>query len=89
MFPIMRTTISSDGRVTLPNSVLKRLGIQAGDELDIAVASDRLVLTRPGSCGIGFRQGTSAISGLPVLEARKGVAELTTAQVAELSIGGP
>jgi AbrB family looped-hinge helix DNA binding protein len=43
----MQTRVSTKGQVVLPIAVRQRLGIRAGDQLDIAVDKDRIVLTAP------------------------------------------
>jgi antitoxin PrlF len=38
------TTLTTKGQMTLPKSVRERLGLQAGDKLDVAVEGRRIVL---------------------------------------------
>lgn len=42
----MRTKVSTKGQIVLPGPIRRRLGLRAGDPLDIAIEKDRIVLTR-------------------------------------------
>ena len=42
----MQTRVSTKGQIVLPQALRRRLGIRAGDPLDIAVEKDRIVLTQ-------------------------------------------
>lgn len=46
------TTLTSKGQLTLPKFVRERLGLAAGDRLDVAVDGQRIVLT-PKALHIG------------------------------------
>jgi len=41
----MQTRVSTKGQVVLPGPIRRKLGIRAGDRLDIAIEKDRIVLT--------------------------------------------
>jgi AbrB family looped-hinge helix DNA binding protein len=43
----MQTRVSSKGQVVLPVALRQRLGIRAGDALDISIEQDRIVLKPP------------------------------------------
>jgi len=42
----METKVSTKGQVVLPGPVRRRLGIQAGDRLDVSVEQERIVLSK-------------------------------------------
>ena len=42
----METKVSTKGQVVLPGPVRRRLGIRAGDRLDVSVDAERIVLTK-------------------------------------------
>jgi antitoxin PrlF len=42
--PTSFATLTSKGQMTLPKSVRERLGLKAGDKLEVAVADQRIVL---------------------------------------------
>lgn len=80
----MKTKMSSKGQIVLSASVRRRLALVPGTEMEVVVEGDRLVLTPRRSGGPRFRQGTSAASGLPVLDVPDDAARLSSDQVAEL-----
>ena len=41
-----RTRLSSKNQITLPVSVIRELGLQAGDEIDMSVWGDELIMNR-------------------------------------------
>lgn len=44
----METTLTSKGQMTLPHSIRKRMGLQAGDKLSVSLLDDdTIVLKRP------------------------------------------
>jgi len=43
----MQTKVSTKGQIVLPGPLRRRLGIRAGDSLDVAIEKDRIVLTAP------------------------------------------
>jgi len=42
----MRTTVSEKGQITVPKVLRERLGIRAGDQLDVSEEGGRLVATK-------------------------------------------
>jgi AbrB family looped-hinge helix DNA binding protein len=42
----MQTRVSTKGQIVLPGPLRRRLGIRAGDPLEISVEKDRIVLTQ-------------------------------------------
>jgi len=41
----MRTKVSTKGQIVIPGRLRRRLGIRAGDALEISVEKDRIMLT--------------------------------------------
>jgi AbrB family looped-hinge helix DNA binding protein len=41
----MKIKLSANGRITLPVAIRRRLGLKAGDVLNVAVDGDRIILT--------------------------------------------
>jgi AbrB family looped-hinge helix DNA binding protein len=63
----MQTKVSTKGQVVLPGPLRRRLGIRAGDQLDINVESDRIVLTPRQKRTRQARIVDDPVTGLPVL----------------------
>jgi len=85
----MQTKVSTKGQVVLPGPLRRRLGIQAGDPLDVNVESGRIVLTprrkRPHQAKIV----TDSVTGLPVLSAGPDVPALSSKEVEEILANFP
>ena len=79
----METKISTKGQVVLPSRLREKLGLRAGDALDVKLEGDAIVL-RPRR---GRRRRLKIVidprTGLAVLAARPGAPKLTSEQVAE------
>ena len=80
----MRTKVSPKGRVVLPASVRRKLGLRPGDSLDVKTSNGSVVLTPKKSRRKKARISIDPISGLPVLETRPGLPMLTSEQVEEM-----
>jgi len=80
----MQTKISTKGQVVLPNAVRRRLGLQAGDALDVKVEGERIVLSPRDKRQKKARIITDPITGMPVLSAGPDAPILTSEEVAEL-----
>ena len=80
----MQTRVSSKGQVVLPGPIRRKLGLGPGDALDASVKSGQIILTprhpRPAKATIR----RDAVTGLPVLSAGPGVAQLTSDQVEDI-----
>lgn len=80
----MQTRISSKGQIVLPGAIRRKLGLRPGDPLDASVKSGQIVLTprhpRPARAVIA----RDALTGLPVLSAGRGAAQLKSEQVQEI-----
>ncbi len=80
----METKISTKGQVVLPNAVRRRLGLQAGDALEVEVEGGRIVLSPRNKRQRKARIVTDPITGMPVLSAGPDAPVLTSEDVAEL-----
>ncbi|MGA2570955.1 MAG: AbrB/MazE/SpoVT family DNA-binding domain-containing protein [Terracidiphilus sp.] len=85
----MQTRVSTKGQIVIPQPVRRRLGIRAGDPLDIAVEKDRIVLTAPKRKRLKARIIKDPITGLPVLYAGPDAPVLTSEMVRELLVDFP
>ena len=80
----MRTKVSTKGQIVLPGALRRRLGIHAGDPLDVNVESGRIVLTLRMSRRRPAQILTDPVSGLPVLSAGSGAPVLSSKEVDEI-----
>ncbi len=80
----MVTKISTKGQVVLPSQVRNRLGLQAGDPLDVQIEGERIVLVPRRKRHKKARIITDPITGMPVLSAGPDAPMLTSEMVAEL-----
>ena len=85
----MQTKISTKGQVVLPGPVRRRLGIRAGDPLEVNVEAGRIVLTpqrqRPRPAKIVI----DPVTGLPVLSAGPEAPALSSQEVEEILASFP
>lgn len=80
----MQTRVSTKGQIVLPLAIRRRLGIQPGDQLDVAVEQGRIVLAaRPQHRGKAHIV-KDPVSGLPVLDLGPNAPTLTSEMVAEM-----
>lgn len=80
----MQTRVSTKGQIVIPESVLRRLGIQPGDRLEISVEKDRIVLTAPKRKRSKARIVKDPVTGFAVLDAGPDAPVLTNEMVREL-----
>jgi AbrB family looped-hinge helix DNA binding protein len=85
----MQTRVSTKGQIVLPAPLRQKLGIRAGDSLDIAVEKDRIVLTAPKRNRFRARIIKDPITGFPVIDAGPDAPVLTSEMVRELLIEFP
>jgi len=86
----MQTRVSTKGQVVLPGPVRRRLGIRAGDTLDIAIEKDRIVMTAPQRrVRSAARIIEDPITGLPVIDVGADAPNLTSKMVRELLVDFP
>ena len=80
----MQTRVSTKGQIVIPQPVRRRLGIRAGDPLDISIEKDRIVLTAPKRKHFTAQIIEDPITGFPVLYAGPDAPVLTSEMVREL-----
>ena len=81
----MQTKISTKGQVVLPSAIRRRLGLRAGDSLDVKTEGDRVVLTlQRKRSRRKAKIVTDPITGFPVLTLGPGAPVLTHKQVKEM-----
>jgi AbrB family looped-hinge helix DNA binding protein len=80
----MQTTVSTKGQVVLPGPLRRKLGIQAGDAMDVIVEAGPIVLMPHKK---KMRKGkivSDPVTGLPVLSAGKNAPALSSREVAKM-----
>jgi AbrB family looped-hinge helix DNA binding protein len=85
----MQTRVSTKGQIVLPAPIRRRLGIRAGDPLDIAVEQDRIVLTAPKRKKFKAKIIEDPITGFPVIDVGPDAPFLTSEMVRELLVDFP
>jgi AbrB family looped-hinge helix DNA binding protein len=85
----MQTRVSSKGQIVLPAPLRRRLGIHAGDPLDIAVEQDRIVLTPPTKPKYEARIVEDPITGFTAIDLGPDAPILTSEMVRDLLVDFP
>ena len=80
----METKVSSKGQVVLPSRLRAKLGLRAGDALEVKLEGDAIVLRPRRRRRRKARIIKDPITGLSVLTAGPGAPTLTSKQVAEM-----
>jgi len=80
----MQTKVSTKGQVVLPGPARRRLNLQTGDALDIAVKSGSIVLTPRKKAQPTTRVIVDPVTGYSALSAGPDAPVLTSKEVAEL-----
>jgi AbrB family looped-hinge helix DNA binding protein len=80
----MRTKLSTKGQIVVPTQLRTRLGLQAGDSLDVEIEGDCIVLRPPKAPKGKARIIKDPVSGFPVLDTDDDVPPLTSEQVDEI-----
>jgi AbrB family looped-hinge helix DNA binding protein len=80
----MQTRLSTKGQVVLPSQIRNKLGIRAGDPLDIGIRSGSIILTPQKQTRPKVKIITDPSTGLPVLTAGPDAPVLTSEEVAEM-----
>lgn len=85
----MQTKVSTKGQVVLPGPLRRRLGIQAGDPLEVNVESGRIVLTPRTQRRHQAKIVTDRVTGLPVLSVGPDAPALSSKEVEEILVNFP
>lgn len=85
----MQTRVSTKGQIVIPGQLRRKLGIRAGDPLDISVEQDRIVLTAPKRKHFKARIIEDPITGFPVIDVGPDAPVLTSKMVRELLVDFP
>ena len=85
----MQTKVSTKGQIVLPQPLRRRLGIRAGDRLEVSVEKNRIVLTAPERKHFTARIIEDPVTGFPVLYAGPDAPVLTSEMVRELLVDFP
>jgi AbrB family looped-hinge helix DNA binding protein len=86
----MQTKVSTKGQIVLPGPLRRRLGIRAGDSLDVVIEKDRIVLTAPKKRARSTaRIIKDPITGFPVIDVGPDAPVLTSKMVRELLVDFP
>ena len=80
----MQTKVSTKGQVVLPGPLRRRLGIRAGDPLEVNVESGRIILTPIGDRSREARIIADPVTGLPVLSAGPDTPMLSSKDVEDI-----
>jgi AbrB family looped-hinge helix DNA binding protein len=80
----MQTKVSTKGQVVLPGPLRRKLGIQAGDPLDINIEEGRIVLTPRKKAKQKSRIVIDPVTGFPALSAGVDAPVLTSKEVEEM-----
>jgi AbrB family looped-hinge helix DNA binding protein len=85
----MQTRVSTKGQIVLPGPLRRKLGIRAGDPLDVSVEAGRIVLTPHKQSPLVAKIIDDPVTGLPVLSAGPDAPVLTSQQVEEILANFP
>jgi AbrB family looped-hinge helix DNA binding protein len=85
----MQTRVSTKGQVVLPATVRRKLGIRAGDSLNVAIDNDRIVLSAPTKKKYKAKIIKDPLTGFPVIDVGPDAPILTSEMVRELLVDFP
>ena len=90
----MQTRVSTKGQIVLPGQLRRRLGIRAGDPLDVSVEDEgvegeRIVLTMRSTRRPAARIVADPLTGLPMLTSGMDVPVLSSKDVDEILANFP
>ena len=80
----MQTRVSTKGQIVIPSPLRRRLGLRAGDPLDISVEKDRIVLTHASKPKYEARLVEDPITGFLAIDLGPDAPTLTSEMVREL-----
>lgn len=85
----MQTKVSTKGQVVLPGSLRRKLGIRAGDALDVNIEAGRIVLLPRRNRRHKVRIVIDSITGLPALSVTPDAPILSSKEVQEILTNFP
>jgi AbrB family looped-hinge helix DNA binding protein len=85
----MQTKVSTKGQVVLPGPLRRKLGIQAGDAMEVSVEAGRIVLMPHRKKTRKSKIVADPVTGLPVLSAGKAAPALSSREVDEILANFP
>ena len=80
----MQTRVSTKGQIVLPGQLRRRLGICAGDPLEVLVEDGRIVLTMRPKLERAAKIVTDPATGLPMMSAGANAPILSSKDVDEM-----
>jgi AbrB family looped-hinge helix DNA binding protein len=80
----MQTRVSTKGQIVLPGPLRRRLGIRAGDPLEISVEKDRIVLAQANKPKYEARVVEDPVTGFIAIDLGPDAPVLTSEMVKEL-----
>jgi AbrB family looped-hinge helix DNA binding protein len=80
----MQTRVSTKGQIVLPGPLRRRLGIRAGDPLEVRIEAGCIVLTPQKKPLQKAKIVTDSITGLPVLSLDNDAPVLSSKDVEEI-----
>lgn len=80
----MRTKVSTKGQIVIPGPIRRRLGLRAGDPLEISVEKDRIVLTQAIKPKYEARLVKDPVTGFLAIDLGPDAPTLTSEMVREL-----
>lgn len=80
----MQTKVSTKGQIVIPGPIRRRLGLRAGDPLDISVEKDRIVLTQASKPKYEARMVKDPVTGFLAIDLGPDAPTLTSEMVREL-----
>jgi AbrB family looped-hinge helix DNA binding protein len=85
----MQIRVSAKGKIMLPGPLRRRLGIRAGDPLDVRIEGQRMILTVRSRRRPPARIVADPVTGLPVLSAGTNAPILRSEDVDEILANFP
>ena len=80
----MQTKVSTKGQIVLPGPIRRKLGIRAGDSLDVAIEKDRIVLKQACKPKYEARMVVDPVTGFTAIDLGPDAPILTSEMVREL-----
>ena len=85
----MQTKVSTKGQVVLPGPLRRRLGIEAGDPLEVNLESGRIVLTPQRKRALPAKIVKDPVTGLPMLTLGRKAPVLSSREVEDILANFP